>query len=260
MKLKLDDQNHAVLQDGKPVYIHADGKEVAFDAAQAFGKIGQLTGENTDYKKRFLEAEALNKTFEGLSDPQAAIKALETIKNIDEGKLVAAGKVEEIKFAAAKAAQEQVAAANKTMAEELAKAKQRGDNYERDLYTEKIGGSFMNSEFIAKRIDMLPDFVQAKFGSSFKVEDGKTVAYDASGNKIFSRTRPGEIADFDEALATLVDQHPQRDRILKGSGATGSGSSSSTGVNGSKTISRAQLEALPLESRGAALKGVTLTD
>ncbi|MBK6435180.1 MAG: hypothetical protein IPF83_04385 [Rhodanobacteraceae bacterium] len=27
MKLKLDDQGHAVLQNGMPVYIHDDGKE-----------------------------------------------------------------------------------------------------------------------------------------------------------------------------------------------------------------------------------------
>lgn len=27
MKLKLDDQGHVVVQDGKPVYVHDDGKE-----------------------------------------------------------------------------------------------------------------------------------------------------------------------------------------------------------------------------------------
>ena len=42
MRLKLDEQNHAVLQDGKPVYVHEDGKEVPFDAAQAVGKIASL--------------------------------------------------------------------------------------------------------------------------------------------------------------------------------------------------------------------------
>lgn len=38
MKLKLDDNGNAVLQDGKPVYVHDDGKEIAFDALQA-GKL-----------------------------------------------------------------------------------------------------------------------------------------------------------------------------------------------------------------------------
>jgi hypothetical protein len=35
MKLKLDAKGNAVLQDGKPVYVHTDGREEAFDAAGA---------------------------------------------------------------------------------------------------------------------------------------------------------------------------------------------------------------------------------
>lgn len=49
------------------------------------------------------------------------------------------------------------------------------------------------------------------------------MAYDGAGNKIFSRSRPGDLADFDEALETLVDQYPYKDQILKGSGASGGG-------------------------------------
>ena len=45
MKLKLDDAGHAVLKDGAPVYVHDDGKEIAFDASHAFGKIRDLTSE-----------------------------------------------------------------------------------------------------------------------------------------------------------------------------------------------------------------------
>ena len=40
MKLKFDEQGHVVVQDGKPVYVHDDGKEVPFDAPQALAKIG----------------------------------------------------------------------------------------------------------------------------------------------------------------------------------------------------------------------------
>ena len=32
MKLKLDDKGAVVVQDGKPVYVTDDGKEIAFDA------------------------------------------------------------------------------------------------------------------------------------------------------------------------------------------------------------------------------------
>lgn len=35
MKLKLDENGTVVLADGKPVYVHDDGKDVPFDAAGA---------------------------------------------------------------------------------------------------------------------------------------------------------------------------------------------------------------------------------
>lgn len=63
-----------------------------------------------------------------------------------------------------------------------------------------IGGRFGSSSYIKDKVAIPADFVQARFGQSFKIEGDKVVAYDASGNKVFSRTKPGELADFDEAL------------------------------------------------------------
>ena len=229
MKLKLDENGHAVVQDGKPVYVHDDGKEVAFDAPAAFQKINALNGEARAHREAKEAAEARAKAFEGIEDAELARKALETIKNLDEGKLIQAGKVEEIKSAAQKAAQEQVAAANKAHAEELARTKAERDKLQGDLYSEKIGGSFTRSKLITERFAIPADLVQSRFGNAFKVEDGKIVAYDQAGNKIFSRSKPGEVADFDEALETLVDQYPYKDQILKGSGASGGGASGSGG-------------------------------
>jgi hypothetical protein len=215
MKLKLDAEGHAVLQDGQPVYVHDDGREIAFDAAKAFAKIGELTGENTKTRKRAETAEANLQKFEGIEDAAAAKKALETVANYDQKKLVDAGEVERVKAEAIKAVEQQYAPTVK-----------RAEELERELYGERIGGSFSRSKFIAEKAAIPSDFVQAKFGSNFKMEDGKVVAYDQSGNKIFSRTRPGEVADFDEALETLVNAHPSRDAILKGTGATGMGTRS----------------------------------
>lgn len=145
---------------------------------------------------------------------------------------MAAGKVEEIKSAAQKAAQEQVAAASKAHAEELARTKQSLDKITGDLYAEKIGGSFNRSKLISERFAIPADLVQARFGQAFKVEEGKIVAYDQAGNKIFSRSRPGELAEFDEALETLVDQYPYKEQILKGTGASGGGAGSSSNAGG----------------------------
>lgn len=234
MKLKLDEQGHAVVQDGKPVYVHDDGKEVAFDAPSAVSKIASLNREAQTHREAKETAEARAKAFDGIEDAEAARRALETLKNIDEGKLIQAGKVEEIKTAAKKAAEEQVLAANKAHADELARTKADLDKVTGDLYAEKIGGGFNRSKLIGEKFAIPADLVQARFGQAFKVEDGKIVAYDQAGNKIFSRARPGELADFDEALETLVDAYPYKDSILKGSGASGSGASSNGGGSGAK--------------------------
>ena len=51
MKLKLDANGHVVVENGMPVYIHDDGKEIAFDAAQAVSKISSLNGEAKTHRE-----------------------------------------------------------------------------------------------------------------------------------------------------------------------------------------------------------------
>lgn len=253
MKLKLDANGNVVLQDGKPVYVHDDGKEVAFDAPATVQTISRINGEARSHRERAESAEARLKPFEGIEDPAAAIKALATVKNLDDKKLVDAGEVEKVKQEAIKAVR----------AEYEPVVKER-DGLQSALYGEKIGGAFARSPFLngdTSKVVIPPDMMQSMFGSRFKVEDGRTVAYDGQGQKIFSRARPGELADFDEALETMVDQYPHKAQILKGSGATGGGAQGGAqGAGGKATITRAQLEAIPPAGRGAALKGATLVD
>src|SRR5262249_16838638 len=55
-------------------------------------------------------------------------------------------------------------------------------------------------------------------------EDGRVVGYHPDGSKIYSRAKMGtELADFDEALETLIDAHPDKAHILKGDGQSGGG-------------------------------------
>lgn len=94
MKLKLDENGHVVVQDGRPVYVHEDGKEVVFDAPQTIATISRLNGEAKAHREAKEKAESTLKAFEGIEDPVAAKKALETLKNFDDKKLVDAGEVE----------------------------------------------------------------------------------------------------------------------------------------------------------------------
>jgi hypothetical protein len=255
MKLKLtEDGKAAVIQDGKPVYVKDDGTEIAFDAVTTVATISRLNGEAKTHREGKEAAEAKLKGFEGIEDPEAARKAIETVKNIKDGELLSAGKVEEIKAAARKAAEEQVAAAQKQSAEKISAVEKERDGLRTDLYGEKIGGSFNRSKLISEKFAIPADLVQARFGQNFKVEDGKIVAYDATGNKVYSPSRPGELADFDEALEVLVGAYPYKDQILKGANNSGSGARPSNGNGGNgKTMSKAAFDALPPSQQGALM-------
>ena len=195
-----------------PIYVHADGKEAPIDAEQTLGTISRLNGEAKAHREAKEAAEAKLKGFEGITDPKEALKALATLKNLDDKKLVDAGEVERLKQELVKAADEKYAPFVKK-AEEL----------EQQLYAEKIGGAFARSKFIADKVAVPPDMVQAAFGSRFRIEDGKVVAYGADGNKLYSKTSLGNPADFEEALELLVDQYPHKASILKGTNASGTG-------------------------------------
>ncbi|WP_426287540.1 DUF6651 domain-containing protein [Luteibacter sp. E-22] len=245
MKLKLDEAGHVVVQDGKPVYISEDGKEVAFDAPATVATITRLNGEAKSHREGKEAAEKALKAFEGITDPSAAIKALDTVSKLDQKKLVDAGEIDTVRNEI-----------SKSFEGKLAEIETRAKELEGQLYAEKIGGSFSRSKTIAEKFAIPADLVQARFGSAFKVEDGKVVAYDPHGNKIYSRARPGELADFDEAIETLVDAYPYKDQILKGSGASGSGAGGNSGAGngGKKSLSRAQFDALDPAGRQAHVK------
>lgn len=252
MKLKLDDQGHAVLQDGKPVYVYDDGKEVAFDAPGTVNTIARLNAEAKTHREGKEAAETALKAFDGISDGAAAKHALEVVSKLDQKKLVDAGEIDKVREEISKGYKAQLDEANTKTA-----------TFEKQLYEEKIGGAFSRSKYIADKLAIPADLVQSKFGAAFKVEDGKTIAYDQHGQKIYSRTRPGEIADFDEAVETLVEQYPHRDHILKGSGASGSGASSKggNGGQGNKSISRSQFDALdPVGKHAHVSAGGEVTD
>jgi hypothetical protein len=258
VKLKLDDKNQVVVQDGKPVYVADDGKEVVFDYPATLATISRLNGEAKGNRERAEAAEANAKKFEGIEDPEEAIKALGIVKNLDTKKLFDAGKIDEIKAEAKKAYDDQL----RSMEEKYKPVIAERDSLKSSLVNEIVGGSFSRSKYIAEKLAIPADIAQARFGSAFAVEEGnKIVAKDAKGNILFSRARPGEVAEFDEALELLVDQYPYKDNILKGSGASGGGAGGSGGgAGGKKTMSRAQFEALDPMAQAAAVKDVAIVD
>lgn len=247
MKLKLvevNGQQYAAVQDGRPVYVYDGGKEVAYDAPATVAIISRLNAEAKTHREAKEAAEAKLKDFDGL-DPAKARDAITKVQKIDDKQLLDAGKVEEVKAAAVKAIEDKY----KPILEER-------DGLQRALHNEMIGGSFARSKFIAEKVAVPTDLIQSAFGNRFRIEEGKIVATDGDGKKVYSRSRPGEIADFEEALELLVEAYPNKDHILKGSGARGGGAKGGNGGGGAgdKTMSRAEFQKL---DPAAQMKAVT---
>ena len=245
MKLKLDENGHVVVQDGKPVYVHDDGKEVAFDAPQTVATITRLNGEAKTHREAKEQFEAQVKAFEGL-DPVKVKEALGIVQNLDAKKLVDAGEVDKVKT-------EITDALKKTYEPQIQQLTTERDAVQQQLHSELIGGGFARSKFIQDNIAVPVDMIQATFGKNFQIENGKVVAVGADGQKIYSRTRPGEIADFDEALETLVGGYQYKDSILKGSQSQGGGFQ---GGGGNKSGPKSLAECKTKEEKIAYMKQV----
>jgi hypothetical protein len=249
MKLKIDTDGHVVVQDGKPVYVKDDGSEVAFDAIGTGASITRLNGEAKGHRERAEAAETSLKGFAGIDDVEAALAALKTVSGLSAKQLIDAGKADEARAEAIKAVE---AKYQPVVAER--------DALQSSLVKERIGGAFTRSQFITDKLAIPADMVEARFGSNFKIDGAAIVATDSNGNKIYSASNPGELAGFDEALGVLVQNYTYRDTILKGSGASGSGAPGGAGSGGSKTITRAQFDALGPTEKATAAKESTITD
>ena len=243
MKLKVDGNGHVVVEDGKPVYVHSDGKEVPFDAEQAVAKISQLNGEAKGHREKAEQAIGQLKAYDGL-DAAAARTALDTVSKLDHKQLIDAGKVDEVRAEVQKVYEGRLAVE--------ADARKKAENA---LSNEMIGGNFSRSKFVTEKLAIPPDLVQSHFGRNFAIEDGKVVATDSLGNKVYSRAKPGELATFDEAMEVLVENYPYKDSILKSTGGNGSGSQNNNQNRGGKP----DLSQLPPVERMNAARGIGKT-
>ncbi|PCI03456.1 MAG: hypothetical protein COB78_10895 [Hyphomicrobiales bacterium] len=220
MKLKtieIEGKTYAEIKDGHPVYVD-EGKDIAFDAPRAATKITELMTESKAHREAKESAESKLSKFDGITDPSEALKALDTVKNLDDKKLVDAGEVEKVKAAAISATEEKYA----PVVEER-------DKLKTDLYKETIGGRFARSAYIQESLVIPSELVQAQFGDNFSLEEGVMTIKDNQGNPIYSKERAGELASFDEGLEILIGQYQHKDTILKGSESNGSGSEKSKG-------------------------------
>lgn len=235
MNLKVDEKGNAVLQEGKPIYVSDDGKEILVDVPSLFGKITALNTESATRRREVNEIKARFATFDGIEDladwTAKAQKALDVVKNLDDKKLIDANQVEALKANLAEGYKKQLAERDAELGRK-----------DKQIHSLAVSARFAASPWFsgeAPRTILPPDVAESYFGKHFKVEasnNGPQVVGLVDGHPIYSREKPGEIAGFDEALEVIISAYPMKDRILRAGGG-GSGASGNTGgFSGNSTL------------------------
>lgn len=227
---KMNADNTAVeIKDGHPVYIGSDGKEMIVKG----DTISSLRGEAKTHREAKEALEAQIAKFKDI-DPDKAREAFAKLSQIDQKQLIDAGKVDEVK-----------ATINREWEGRVAE-KDKGFNELKSKYDGLlISNVFAGSEFVRNNLAIPRDMFESFFAKNFKVEGDKVVAYGKDGNQIMSKKNVGEFATPEEALEILVDQHPQKEVILKADVGTGSGNSGNSGNSGAgRTMRRSEFEKL----------------
>lgn len=221
-------------------------KPFALDAIHLFGKIPALQEEAKSHRLKAKEATDKLVVFGDL-DPEAAHKALDTVKNLKSGDLTKVEDVEKLKKDISSAFEGQITEIKKGYDQKLTDAANESIRKDAMIYHLNISGKFANSRYFTggdKSLSILSaGMAESYLGSHFKMEEGSVVAYDFHGNKIMSRERPGELASFDESLDFIIDNHPEKDKILRAIPG-GAGTPGSDGTPGKKAITRSQFDAM----------------
>ena len=249
--------------EGHPIY-QVGSQDVGYDGETLAQKLSAANSESSQRRLEIDQLKTAAKAFEGL-DIDAARKALATVANLDAKQLVDAGEVEKVKQAAIEA---QSAAFDARVKNEFQPVIEERDTLKKRLEQEMIGNRFATSKFIADKIAVPAEMVQAMFGRHFQMADGEPKFVDAHGAEIFSRARAGEKADFEEALEIIVDGYPHKETILKGANQRGAGTRGGpgdTGLNGvGKTMTRTEAAELgrsnPAAMAKAMAEGVRVVD
>lgn len=222
MKLKLDESGNVVLSDGKPVYVHDDGKEIPFDVPQAFAKIKELNAESKKWREQFEDAKKKVDMI-GDMDIEKAKIAMELADKIETKKLIDSGELDKATAEMAKAMTAKTEEITRSMQAKLDSVQQERDELKTSFHSETLKSRFSTSEFLKKQTFLTPAVAMKQWESNLKMENGKIVPYDKDGNKIYSRKNAGELAEFDEAVEVLFDGWEEKSHYRRGSDSTGPG-------------------------------------
>ncbi len=253
MPWKMDGETIS-MEDGNPVWVHSDGKAVGFNAESALKNLKDVTAESISRKEKIREFETKIAPFAGIENGAEYVKtaneALETVKNLDGKKLIDAGEVETLKASVAATYKEKITGMEAAFATKENDYKSAIETKDSNISNLLIKGAIGRADFIESRTVLTPSIAYDVFKGNFQIEEqdgqAKAVATRKDGTKIMSLKDPGSYAGINEALETLVNEHPDKDRLLKGVDGGGGSPPNGGGQSNSsvKYISRASWDTL----------------
>ena len=260
MKLKLDENGHVVVKGGFPVWVAEDGAEIAYNVPDLVNKISAVNAESAGRRKDIDALTSQLKAFDGI-DPEKAKAALETVANLDAGKLIDAGKVDDLKMEIKKSYDGKISDLEKALADSKKDSADRLAAKEASIRTLLVKGIFHSSAFLKDKTVLPSDVAYASFGRHFEVkeENGELrVVATMNGQPIFSRSDPGTFAAPEEALEAIIDKYPMKDRILKAPDGGSGSHPNSAYAPGAKIIPKGDMSAFGANLEAIAKGEVTV--
>ena len=153
--------------------------------------------------------------------------AFQKIEGLSKGELKTVDEIERIKKQLAKDLTNNFTKKEEEYKKTLEEITQKNQDYTSKIYQLMVSDKFNSSKFIAEKMNRSPRETRKLFGDNFKVEktengDLRVFGY-MNGEKINSIEKPGEYAGFEESLKILIENDPDKDSMLKGSGKGGTG-------------------------------------
>jgi hypothetical protein len=261
--LKTNDDGAPIVDGTKVVFVDPDGKELALDPPQMYGKILDLGKEAKKHREKVQELSGVVSLFEGIEDLEKwkdeAVKAIDTVKNFNDKDWMAADKVERLKREMTES-YEQKLNQHKASFEEAVKTKDGViQTKDQQIHRLLISNNFAVHPLFGgpkPKTKLSPDLAEAYFSKHFRLEENPRtkeltlIAYQDPGRfetPIYSRENPGEVASFSEAMNELWDKFPGKDQLMDapagGAGAKG-GSGGTPDLDNLAALRAAHAEAI----------------
>ena len=234
--------------------LQAEAKRYRESRDKLQGKLGML-GEDVDLE----DLSAKLKLLQDYGDitPKKAKEAqelLNNLKDVDEKNVV---EIEKVKAGVAESYESKIRDIDAQYEQKISSYTNNINRKDGAIRNLLIKGAFDRNEFIKERTVLTPDIAYDSFGKFFVVEEGdeglSVHAVDRSGEKIFSKAKPGEYAAPDEAIELIINDYPQKDNIIRTtSGGSNAGGNASGGHGNRQKM--AELASMPAGERLKALR------